>query len=100
MKNRILALLLVVCMALGILLSGCDRTPYTVSFEGNYAGSQEIAAVTVTSGKKLPQLEVPTRDGYVFLGWYTDAGLTTAWDLQKDKVKADMTLYAGWVKCE
>lgn len=98
MKTRILALLLVVCMAFSILLSGCDRTPYTVSFEGNYEGSQEIADVTVTSGKKLPQMENPTRDGYVFLGWYTDAGLTTAWDLQKDKVKADMTLYAGWDK--
>lgn len=98
MKQRILALLLVVCMALGILLSGCDRTPHTVSFEGNYDGSQQIASVTVTSGQKLSQVETPVRDGYVFLGWYTDAGLTAAWDLQKDKVKSDMTLYAGWDK--
>ena len=98
MKNRVLALLLVVCMALGILLSGCDQTPYTVSFEGNYDGSQEIADVTVTSGQKLSQTETPVRDGYVFLGWYTDAGLTTPWDLQKDKVKGDLTLYAGWDK--
>lgn len=98
MKNRILALLLVACMAFGILLSGCDQTPYTVSFDGNYEGSQEIADVTVTSGKKLPQLENPTRDGYVFLGWYADAGLTTPWDLQKDKVTSNLTLYAGWDK--
>ena len=77
MKNRVLALLLVVCMALGILLSGCDRTQCTVSFDGNYNGSQQIAAVTVTSGQKLSQTETPVRDGYVFLGWYTDAGLTT-----------------------
>ena len=98
MKNRVLALLLVVCMALGILLSGCDRTQCTVSFEGNYEGSQQIAAVTVTSGQKLSQVETPVRDGYVFLGWYTDAGLTTPWNLQKDKVKGDLTLYAGWDK--
>ena len=98
MKNRVLALLLVVCMALGILLSGCDRTQCTVSFEGNYEGSQKIAAITVTSGQKLSQVETPVRDGYVFLGWYTDAGLTTPWDLQKDKVKGDLTLYAGWDK--
>ena len=98
MKNRVLALLLVVCMALGILLSGCDRTQCTVSFEGNYEGSQQIAAVTVTSGQKLSQTEPPVRDGYVFLGWYTDAGLTTPWNLQKDKVKGDLTLYAGWDK--
>ena len=98
MKNRVLALLLVVCMALGILLSGCDRTQCTVSFEGNYEGSQKIAAITVTSGQKLSQVETPVRDGYVFLGWYTDAGLTTPWNLQKDKVKGDLTLYAGWDK--
>ena len=98
MKNRVLALLLVVCMALGILLSGCDRTQCTVSFDGNYNGSQQIAAVTVTSGQKLSQTETPVRDGYVFLGWYTDAGLTTPWNLQKDKVKGDLTLYAGWDK--
>ncbi len=98
MKNRVLALLLVVCMALGILLSGCDRTQCTVSFDGNYNGSQKIAAVTVTSGQKLSQTETPVRDGYVFLGWYTDAGLTTPWNLQKDKVKGDLTLYAGWDK--
>lgn len=98
MKNRVLALLLVVCMALGILLSGCDRTQCTVSFDGNYNGSQQIDAVTVTSGQKLSQTETPVRDGYVFLGWYTDAGLTTPWNLQKDKVKGDLTLYAGWDK--
>lgn len=98
MKNRVLALLLVVCMTLGILLSGCDQTQCKVSFEGNYEGSQKIAAITVTSGQKLSQTETPVRDGYVFLGWYTDAGLTTPWDLQKDKVKGDLTLYAGWDK--
>lgn len=98
MKNRIIALLLVICMGLSLLLSGCDQTQYTVRFEGNYYGSQEMASVTVTSGKKLTQVDTPVREGYVFLGWYTDAGLTNAWDLQKDKVKSDMTLYAAWDK--
>ena len=96
MKNRVFALFLVICMGLGILLSGCDQTQYTVQFKGNYDGCQEMAAMTVTSGKKLAQVDVPVREGYVFLGWYTDAGLTNAWDLQKDKVKSDMTLYAAW----
>lgn len=98
MKNRILALLLVACLGLGLILSGCDNTQYTVQFEGNYYGSQEMAPVTVSSGKKLEQVETPVREGYVFLGWYTDAGLTNAWDMKKDKVKSDMTLYAAWDK--
>ena len=98
MKKRVFALFLVACMALGVVLSGCDQTQYTVHFEGNYYGCQELASMTVTSGKKLAQVDVPVREGYVFLGWYTDAGLTNAWDLQKDKVKSDMTLYAAWDK--
>lgn len=98
MKNRVLALLLAICMGLGVVLSGCDQTQYTVQFEGNYYGSPELASVNVTSGKKIPQVDSPVREGYVFLGWYTDVGLTNAWNMQKDKVKSDMTLYAAWDK--
>lgn len=98
MKNRVLMLLLVICMGLGILLSGCNQTQYTIQFEANYYGSQTLESITAAHGKKLPQVETPVREGYVFLGWYTDAGLTNAWDLQKDKVKSDMTLYAAWDK--
>ncbi len=98
MKNRILALLLVICMGLSLLLSGCNQTQYTISFEGNYYGSQALASITATHGKKLPQVEDPVREGYVFAGWYTDANLTKAWNVQKDKVTSDMTLYAAWDK--
>ena len=98
MKIRVFALVLVTCMVLGVALSGCDQTQYTVQLEGNYHGSQKLESVSVTSGKKLPQVATPEREGYVFLGWYTDANLTNPWNLQKDKVKSDMTLYAGWDK--
>lgn len=98
MKNRILALCLVICMGLSVLLSGCNRSQYTIELNGNYDGSQTLASITATHGKKLPQIETPVREGYIFLGWYTDAGLTKVWDLQKDKVTSDMTLYAAWDK--
>lgn len=39
----------------------------------------------------------PVRDGYTFLGWYTDAAGTKAWDFS-DPVTSDMTLYAKWEK--
>lgn len=96
MKSKILALLLVICMGLSMVLSGCNNTQYTIEFEGNYYGSQELASITATHGKKLPQVDAPVREGYVFLGWYTDPGLTNAWDLKKDKVTSNMTLYAAW----
>lgn len=98
MKNRILALLLVISLMFSLLLSGCNPTQYTINFEGNYHGSQALASVTATHGKKLPQVETPVREGYVFAGWYTDANLTNAWNLEKDKVTSDLTLYAAWDK--
>ncbi|MEK5040545.1 InlB B-repeat-containing protein [Sporosarcina sp. FSL K6-3457] len=40
--------------------------------------------------------KLPTKSSHTFVGWYTDATLTTAWDFATDKVQADMTLYAKW----
>ena len=96
MKRRVLSLFLAVCLSLSIVLCGCNQTQYTVEFEGNYYGCEEYESVTVTHGKKLGQLQTPVREGYVFLGWYADTALTKAWDLEKDKVQSNMTLYAAW----
>ena len=96
MKKRVLSLFLAVCLSLSIVLCGCNQTQYTVYFEGNYYGCEEYESATVTHGKKLGQLQTPVREGYVFLGWYTDAGLTKPWNVENDKVQSDMTLYAAW----
>ncbi len=39
----------------------------------------------------------PTKDGYTFGGWYTDAGCTTEYDFNAP-VTADITLYAKWTE--
>lgn len=39
--------------------------------------------------------EWPVREGYNFLGWYTDAACTQRWDFH-DPIPGNMTLYAGW----
>lgn len=96
MKKRAFAWVLAMCLLLSILLCGCDQTQYSVEFNENYDGCPDPETVTVTSGKKLEQVLVPVREGYVFLGWYTDAGLTQPWNVEKDKVRSDMTLYAAW----
>lgn len=38
----------------------------------------------------------PTKEGYTFGGWYTDAALTTPWNFNH-KVVNTLTLYAKWV---
>lgn len=46
-------------------------------------------------GEKLVLIEAPVKDGYVFLGWYTDEGLTEA--LPGDYVATQaVSLYAKW----
>ena len=86
---------LALCLLVGILLSGCGHSEYTVDFDVNYSGGAAIPAQTVSAKQTVSAPDV-ARDGYVFLGWFQDAGLTQAWDLAADKVKSDMTLYAGW----
>ncbi|MCS5504028.1 S-layer homology domain-containing protein, partial [Lysinibacillus sp. A4] len=40
----------------------------------------------------------PTKAGYEFAGWYTDAVFSTPWNFTTDKVTENTTLYAKWEK--
>lgn len=55
--------------------------------------------MTVTKGKTLSTPTKPSRNGYIFDGWYTNSGCTTAWNFS-NAVNADMTLYAKWTEAE
>lgn len=81
-----------------ILLSSCGQSEYTVTFDTNCGADGMVSSQTVSAGETIADSECPMRDGYVFLGWFQDAGLTQAWDADKDKVRSDMTLYARWDK--
>lgn len=96
MKSRIYS----TCAALlfCILLSSCGQSEYTVTFDTNCGADDMVSSQTVSAGEAIADSERPMRDGYVFLGWFQDAGLTQAWGADKDKVRSDMTLYAGWDK--
>ncbi|GBF76561.1 hypothetical protein PA598K_05039, partial [Paenibacillus sp. 598K] len=70
---------------------------YTVSFDSQ-GGSSVAPLTSVVTGNRIQRLEPtsPTRDGLKFGGWYKDAEATTRWDFYKDRVTADVTLYAKW----
>lgn len=100
MKKRIIMFINILCLICGIFLCGCgqSKAQCKVTLEENYGMELENTILEVTSGKKLSEPETPVREGYVFLGWYKDFGLTEAWDFKKDKVTSDVVLFAGWDK--
>lgn len=62
-------------------------------------GGSSINDQTPASGSAVAKPADPTREGYTFAGWYTDAACTKAYDFAT-AVTSDLTLYAKWIKNE
>lgn len=82
-----------------------ERSTYTVKFDAN-GGTNAPASITKTRGVDITlsfaDNQIPTRNGYLCLGWATNKSATSPmYDLITDKtykVDADVTLYALWIK--
>ena len=75
-----------------------DATPitHTITFDANN-GVVSPTSRLVADGATLGELPVPTRNGYVFEGWYTSkVGGTKV--TSSTIVTSNMTLYAHWTK--
>ncbi|MBK7455202.1 MAG: InlB B-repeat-containing protein [Anaerolineales bacterium] len=66
---------------------------YTITFNSN--GGSAVAAITQPFGSVVSAPTAPTKAGNTFAGWYSDAGLTTAYTFTTMPA-ADITLYAKW----
>ena len=74
---------------------------FTVTFDAAGGSLSGEAVQTVVSGEKVIEPTAPSKNGYVFHGWYTSAndGETlsrTAYNFDT-VIKKDITLYAKWV---
>ncbi|TLG77228.1 InlB B-repeat-containing protein [Culicoidibacter larvae] len=76
-------------------LVGTAAVTFTVDFESN-GGTAVASLLDIADGATIIAPTAPTRDGFTFAGWYTDAALTTLWNFNSDIVTSDMTLYAKW----
>ncbi|WP_159721871.1 InlB B-repeat-containing protein [Enterococcus sp. CSURQ0835] len=65
----------------------------TITFDSN--GGSSITPLTVRKGERLQKPTDPTKKGYTFDGWYTDAALTKAYDFNQP-IETNFTLYAKW----
>ena len=70
---------------------------YTIAFDTD--GGSEVASITQDYGTTIAKPTDPTKTGYTFAGWYTDAACTNAWNFGSNMLADhDMTLYARWVR--
>ena len=70
-----------------------DTTKYTVTFDSK--GGSNVPSQEITKGNKATKPGDPTKDGYIFGGWYSDPYYISEYRFT-NKVTKDLTLYAKW----
>ena len=75
---------------------GGITTQYTLTYDTN--GGSAIASTKHNSGATVSLTATPTREGFTFAGWYSDAGLTNK--ITSIKMDGNKTIYAGWKEKE
>ena len=92
--------IIVACIAVILVVVALElRNPgFTITIDSR--GGTDVEAVNQMYGELLEEPESPSREGYLFTGWYTDRGCYDLWDVENDTIQSDMTLYAGWQKLQ
>lgn len=72
-----------------------NTTSCNVTFELNYDSEGVYKTVSVISGQKIVQPENPSRNGYIFDGWFTAAVDGQRFDFNT-AITSNITLYAHW----
>ncbi len=105
MKRRSSILLLAaiaVCLLLTTLVAcrsvGDGNTTYIISF--NTDGGSEVQSIILKAGERIVLPDPPTKDGYVFTGWYNDRECKRPVNTSVFKANGNMTIFAGWESVE
>ncbi len=72
---------------------GGGVTRYTVTFDTN--GGSNITKQTVNRNAVIKEPEVPVKENYDFVGWFTDKEFANEFDFAT-KITKNITLYANW----
>ena len=97
---KILILCMAICSALCVF-TACDGSTGSVEFKVNFIVDGEVYATVNTEGNETIKLpKNPTKDEYVFDGWFWDDGIWnkpfTANSLLNAPLSSDMNVYAKW----
>ncbi len=69
----------------------------TVTFNTQGGSAAAPLAGLPYNARITPPTVDPTKDGFTFGGWYTEAGCVRRWDFANDTVTDNLTLYAKWL---
>ena len=79
----------------GVTYELLEKVEYTVTYELN--GGEGTASAKVINGKTLAKPSNPTKDGFIFIAWYSDSSFNTRYTFDTP-VTGNMTLYAQFVE--
>lgn len=82
-------------LVLGLAIVGCTKTKHTVTFESN--GGSAVESVEVVEEQLLESPADPTKEDYIFGGWYLTEDLSGEPYDFGTPVVGPLTLYAKWV---
>lgn len=100
MKKAIILLMMLIALCTFTSCKGdveVDNSINVMFFTANQGASTVPSFKNLESGQKIDAPVVPTREGYVFSGWYKDYYKTEPWDFSTDTVgNESIVLYAKW----
>lgn len=101
MKKRLAfySIAVTVSVCLMFFLTACKGSDALVKFDA-LGGTTAVETQQVRVGETVAPVPSPAREGYIFVGWFIGAEQASRWNFDTDKVKGDMTLYAGWKKAD
>lgn len=82
----------IIFLLLCLILTGCNDKNYTITFDT--LGGSAIESITIKEGENIKGIEVPKKDGYLFVTWLKD-GLEYNSD---SPVTEDINLTASWIE--
>ena len=95
-RRALKAVIVAFCLIIiGVTMFACGEKTFTVTFMD---GENVVQTLTVEKDKEFALPVAPEKEGYRFVGWYTDAELKAPYAV--DAVTADFTLYAKYDKQE
>ena len=102
-KKRIIVVLSILTMAIVLsfvfVACGTDADKqgrqFTITFDTQ--GGSKIEPIKIKAGATITLPNNPTKEGYVFEGWYLSDALVEEFNITKT-ITGDITLYAKWIE--